>query len=200
MSIRKESMSTKEKEQSLKNEWVKISPIKRIQEKYPFAIELVENGYLQLLEIRGKDLYSLGREEMNQTLIHYFHWITDFSYDWTIYATTLPTDTTPQITYLKKCLSQCRMQMKECKSQRKYAQLQDQERILRINIQTEEQIKKEIYNVEFILFLFAPTVKELNELVKKAQAYGNGDFVPMEIKWEKKLQILKQFFNMHDKI
>lgn len=182
------------------NEWIKNSPIKRIQEKAPYAIELSDGNYLQMLEIRGKDLYAMGESETNRTLLNYYNWLTDFNADWTIYSTTLPTDTSIQIDYLKKRLSVCRDEMKRCKNQRLLAQLKDCEHILRASIQTEEQIQKEIYNVEFILFLFSKKINELDDLTRKAKSYGSGDFLPQDISVEKKKQILKQFFNMNEKI
>ena len=124
------------------NEWIKNSPIKRIQEKAPYAIELADGNYLQMLEIRGKDLYAMGESETNRTVLNYYNWLTDFNADWTIYSTTLPTDTSIQIDYLKKRLSVCRDEMKRCKNQRLLAQLKDREHILRASIQTEEQIQK----------------------------------------------------------
>ena len=182
------------------NEWIKNSPIKRIQEKAPYAIELSDGNYLQMLEIRGKDLYAMGESETNRTLLNYYNWLTDFNADWTIYSTTLPTDTSIQIDYLKKRLSVCRDEMKRCKNQRLLAQLKDRKHILRASIQTEEQIQKEIYNVEFILFLFSKKINELDDLTRKAKSYGSGDFLPQDISVEKKKQILKQFFNMNEKI
>ncbi|MCJ0554306.1 hypothetical protein MMJ56_12000 [Enterococcus cecorum] len=107
------------------NEWIKNSPIKRIQEKAPYAIELSDGNYLQMLEIRGKDLYAMGESETNRTLLNYYNWLTDFNADWTIYSTTLPTDTSIQIDYLKKRLSVCRDEMKRCKNQRLLACLLD---------------------------------------------------------------------------
>lgn len=182
------------------NEWIKNSPIKRIQAKAPYAIELADGNYLQMLEIRGKDLYAMGESETNRTVLNYYNWLTDFNADWTIYSTTLPTDTSIQIDYLKKCLSACRDEMKRCRNHRLLAQLKDREHILRASIQTEEQIQKEIYNVEFILFLFSKKINELDDLTRKAKSYGSGDFLPQDISVEKKKQILKQFFNMNEKI
>lgn len=182
------------------NEWIKNSPIKRIQAKAPYAIELADGNYLQMLEIRGKDLYAMGESETNRTVLNYYNWLTDFNADWTIYSTTLPTDTSIQIDYLKKRLSACRDEMKRCKNQRLLAQLKDREYILRASIQTEEQIQKEIYNVEFILFLFSKKINELDDLTRKAKSYGSVDFLPQDISVEKKKQILKQFFNMNEKI
>ena len=61
------------------NEWIKNSPIKRIQAKAPYVIELADGNYLQMLEIRGKDLYAMGESETNRTVLNYYNWLTDFN-------------------------------------------------------------------------------------------------------------------------
>ncbi|MCW1013450.1 hypothetical protein OJ586_11900, partial [Streptococcus anginosus] len=55
---------------------------------------------------------------------------------------------------------------------KRYLQLEDREKLLQEQIQVEESIQKEIYNTEFILWLFASTTSELDELVRKAKSYG----------------------------
>ena len=58
----------------------------------------------------------------------------------------------------------------------------------------------EVYNTEFILWLFAPSTSEMDELVRKAKTYGNNDFVPQDISVAKKEQIIKQYNNMNEKV
>ncbi len=67
-------------------------------------------------------------------------------------------------------------------------------------MQVEESIQQEIYNTEFILWLFAPTTSEMDELVRKAKTYGNNDFIPQDISVAKKEQIIKQYNNMNEKV
>jgi len=182
------------------NSWIDESPIKRIMNNKGEYIELAEGGFLQFMEITGKDIYSLGNAEVDRTLQNYYDWLTKFTPDWTVYTTTLPTNTDRQIAYLKQCLAECRKAIKDCRIERKYRQLLDREARLLSNIRVQEAIKKKIYNVEFILFLYSDTVKEMDEIVRKAMSYGNGDFVPKEITREKKETILTQYFNMNDKV
>lgn len=179
---------------------VELLPIKRIMNNRQEYIELKENGFMQILEIQGKDISSLGNNEIQRTLTNYYNWLTEFTPDFTIYVTTLPTDTHHQMNYLKHRLAIVRQQMKNAQTKRAYEQLQDREKILLTNIQTEEQITEEINNVEFILFLFGKTTKELDETVRKAETYGNGDFIPRPISRSKKEQILTQYNSMNDKL
>ncbi|SDL75987.1 hypothetical protein [Streptococcus equinus] len=180
---------------------VELLDVKNIINNHKAYIELVDYGYLQLMEISGKDLGSLSYNEVNRTLDNFEKWITDFNTNVQIEVTTLPTDTTTQIADLRHHLSLVRQEKaKLFPTSRRYRQLEDRERLLHNNMQVEESIQQEIYNTEFILWLFAPTTSELDELVRKAKTYGNNDFVPQEISREKKEQILKQYNNMNEKV
>ena len=182
-------------------EWLKIAPYKKIMDNRGRYIELANaRGYLQLLEIQGKDIANLGHEEQQTTLLNYHNWLIQFQYDLEIYSTKLPTDTKRQIKYLTSCLNRTKAKLKKTSNQRTRAQLQDQKQILEQNIKTELMIQKQIYNSEFILFLYGKTVKELDDLVSKAMSYGNQDFVPKVISRSKKEQILEQINNMNEKI
>ena len=68
------------------------------------------------------------------------------------------------------------------------------------SIQIEKQIQEELYNVEFLLFVFAKTKNKLDEVVRRATTSGNQDFVPQVVTLKKKIQILRQFNNMNDKV
>ena len=135
-------------------------------------IQLVDYGYLQLMEIPGKDLGSMSYNEVMRTIENFETWLTRFGPNIQVETTTLPTNTDTQISELW----------------------------LQSQIKVEESIRQEVYNTEFILWLFAPTTTELDELVRKAQTYGNNDFVPQEISYRKKIQIIKQYNNMNEKV
>mgnify|MGYP006981461794 CR=1 FL=1 len=180
---------------------VELLDVKRIINNHKAYIELVDYGYLQLMEISGKDLGSLSYNEIQRTLDNFEKWITDFNTNVQIEVTTLPTDTTTQIADLRHHLSLVRQEKaKLAPTSRRYQQLVDREGLLINDLQVEESIQQEIYNTEFILWLFATTTSEMDELVRKAKTYGNNDFVPQEISATKKEQILKQYSNMNEKV
>lgn len=180
---------------------VELIDVKNIINNHKAYIELVDYGYLQLMEISGKDLGSLSYNEVNRTLDNFEKWITDFNTNVQIEVTTLPTDTTTQTADLRHHLSLVRQEKaKLSPTSRRYRQLEDQERLLHNNMQVEESIQQEIYNTEFILWLFAPSTSEMDELVRKAKTYGNNDFVPQDISVAKKEQIIKQYNNMNEKV
>lgn len=180
---------------------VELLDVKRIINNHKAYIELVDYGYLQLMEISGKDLGSLSYNEIQRTLDNFEKWITDFNTNVQIEVTTLPTDTTTQIADLRHHLSLVRQEKaKLAPTSRRYQQLVDREGLLINDLQVEESIQQEIYNTEFILWLFAPTTSDMDELVRKAKTYGNNDFVPQDISLAKKEQIIKQYNNMNEKV
>lgn len=180
---------------------VELLDVKSIIDNHQAYIQLVDYGYLQLMEIPGKDLGSLSYNEIKRTIDNFEKWLTDFNTDIQIETTTLPTNTDTQIMDLRHHLSLVRQEKaKLLPDSRRYLQLLDRETLLINEIQVEESIQQEIYNTEFILWLFAPTTTELDDLIRKAKSYGNNDFVPREITRVKKEQILKQFNNMNEKV
>ena len=180
---------------------VDLLDVKSIIDNRQAYIQLVDYGYLQLMEIPGKDLGSLSYNEIRRTIDNFEKWLTDFNTDIQIETTTLPTNTDTQMMDLRHHLSLVRQEKaKLLPDSRRYLQLHDREMILINELQVEESIQQEIYNTEFILWLFAPTTSELDDLVRKAKSYGNNDFVPQEITRIKKEQIMKQFNNMNEKV
>lgn len=180
---------------------VELLDVKSIIDNRQAYIQLVDYGYLQLMEIPGKDLGSLSYNEIRRTIDNFEKWLTDFNTDIQIETTTLPTNTDTQMMDLRHHLSLVRQEKaKLLPDSRRYLQLHDREMILINELQVEESIQQEIYNTEFILWLFAPTMSELDDLVRKAKSYGNNDFVPQEITRIKKEQIIKQFNNMNEKV
>ncbi|MVX58963.1 hypothetical protein E5983_04790 [Streptococcus danieliae] len=180
---------------------VALLDVKRIIDNRQSYIELVDHGYLQLMEIPGKDLGSLSYNEIRRTIENFEKWLSSFNTNIQIETTTLPTNTDTQMIDLRHHLSLVREEKaKLSPDSRRYAQLDDRELWLRNELQVEESIQQEIYNTEFILWLFADTTSDLDELVRKAKSYGNGDFVPQEITRIKKEQILKQYNNMNEKV
>lgn len=164
-------------------------------------IKLVEFGYLQFLSVPGKDLGSLSYAETQRTIENFEVWLTTFNSDIKFQTTTLPTNTTTQVADLRLALARVREERSQISpGSRRFLQLNDRETWLKDQIKVEENIQKEIYNTEFILWLFAPTTSELDVLVSRAKRFGNNDFVPREISLLKKKQIIKQYNNFNEKL
>ena len=153
------------------------------------------------MEIPGKDLGSMSYNEVMRTIENFEIWLTRFGSNIQVETTTLPTNTDTQISDLRHHLDLVRQEMSKLSiNDRRFLQLKDREIWLQSQIKVEESIRQEVYNTEFILWLFAPTTTELDELVRKAKTYGNNDFVPQDISYRKKIQIIKQYNNMNEKV
>ena len=85
-------------------------------------------------------------------------------------------------------------------SENRMEQLKDRESILMQNILSEEAVEQELYNAEFLIWLYGDTIEDLHRQVRKAQTSGNGDFVPVIVSASKKEQILKQYNNQNEKV
>lgn len=180
---------------------VELLDVKSIIPNRQAYIQLVDYGYLQLMEIPGKDLGSMSYNEVMRTIENFETWLTRFGPNIQVETTTLPTNTDTQISDLRHHLNLVRQDLSKISvNERRFLQLKDRELWLQSQIKVEESIRQEVYNTEFILWLFAPTTTELDELVRKAQTYGNNDFVPQEISYRKKIQIIKQYNNMNEKV
>ncbi|MGT2930179.1 hypothetical protein ACVR1G_08140 [Streptococcus dentasini] len=176
-------------------------PTKSIMFTRKGYIDLVNNGYLQLMEIQGKDLDSLSEKETLRTLLNFRLWLTRFTPDCQIETTTLPTNTDPQIKHLRHILSEVRQELKLVpEGSQRYLQLKDREDGLKVRISVEQVVRKKNYNHEFILWLWGESTDKLDDVVSKAKRYGNGGLLPRDIPRWKKFQIIKQFYNMNEKI
>lgn len=178
---------------------LELLAVKRILSQPPHYIQLKDDTYLELMEISGKDLDYLSESEIRRTLMNFETWLTNVHADIQVETTRLPTNTDPQIAHLRHHLEAVKMELgRPPLSDRRQKQLVDRKALLETKIRIEEQIKHEIYNAEFILWLFASTITDMDVLVRKVQTSGNQDFVPEPIRLEKKKQLLTQFYNLSD--
>ncbi|HEL0588535.1 TPA: hypothetical protein TVJ95_001166 [Streptococcus equi subsp. zooepidemicus] len=180
---------------------LELLAVKRILSQPPHYIQLKDDTYLELMEISGKDLDYLSESEIRRTLMNFETWLTSVHADIQVETTRLPTNTDPQIAHLRHHLEDVKMALGQPSlSERRQQQLLDRKQLLETKIRIEEQIKHEIYNAEFILWLFAPTITDMDTIVRKVQTSGNQDFVPEPIRLEKKKQLLTQFYNLSDSL
>ncbi|MDO4667504.1 MAG: hypothetical protein Q4A90_06680 [Streptococcus sp.] len=167
----------------------------------PIALSNGYSGYLQILEVRGKDLNSLSDNERQRTIQNFRKWNSEIAFDYLFESTTLPTDTSEQIIESRRILHEVRREMnKTGVSKNRIQQLKDRESLLMQNIVSEEAVEQELYNAEFLIWLYGDTIEELQKKVRKVQTSGNNDFVPAIVPVSKKEQILKQYNNQNEKV
>ena len=168
---------------------------------YPIVVKNGYTNYIQILEVRGKDLSSLSDNERHRTIHNFTNWLTEFSYDFTFQSTTLPTDTNSQIIEGRRVLNIIQRELNDPQvDERKYRQLKDREQIVLQNILAEEAVARELYNAEFLIWLYSDSIEDLQRQVQKARQGGNGDFLPNVVGLEKKEQIIKQYNNQNEKV
>ena len=198
---KKEAGKLEKEMPELDNEWLRNAPYKRLTNDTDSFLELIDGyGYMNILTIVGKDIESMGNAEIQNTLVGFQEWLTKFSQDFTIEATKLPTNVDSQILDLKKHLEDVRSLMKDERRERIMAQLQDRERILLDAIQNETEVKKQIYNAEYILYIYGENREKLREYTRKAKSYGGNDVQIKDVERYVKEQIIEQFNNMNEKL
>ena len=69
--------------------WAELTPLKNIQADRHGYLGLKEYGYMQILEVQGKDLDSLSNAEVKRTLENFLYWLSVFNDDVTFYTTKL---------------------------------------------------------------------------------------------------------------
>ena len=90
---------------------VELLDVKSIIPNSQAYIQLVDYGYLQLMEIPGKDLGSMSYNEVMRTIENFETWLTRFGSNIQVETTTLPTNTDTQISDLRHHLDLVRQEM-----------------------------------------------------------------------------------------
>lgn len=183
---------------------IKLMPIKGIMMNTRQQPLLMANGYakyMQIMEIRGKDLYRISPNELKRTIANFEMWLNQMNGDLTFETTKLPTDTSEQVIEINRLRHEVMLEQNETnKTQRELYQLQERQRLLDNQLVAEEAVEAELYNTEYLLFLFDDTLDGLQRQVYRAMTSGNNDFVPKLISAEKKAQIYKQYNNPNEKV
>lgn len=183
---------------------IKLMPIKGMMMNTRQQPLLMANGYakyMQIMEIRGKDLYRISPNELKRTIDNFEMWLNQMNGDLTFETTKLPTDTSEQVIEINRLRHEVMLeQNKTDKSQKELYQLQERQRLLDNQLMAEEAVEAELYNTEYLLFLFDDTLEGLQRQVYRAMTSGNNDFVPKLVSAEKKAQIYKQYNNPNEKV
>uniref|UniRef100_UPI003F68EEF6 hypothetical protein n=1 Tax=Streptococcus pluranimalium TaxID=82348 RepID=UPI003F68EEF6 len=157
--------------------------------------------YMQILEIRGKDLYRISKNELDRTISNFEGWLNQINFDTTFYTTKLPTDTSEQVIEMNRLRNQIRRELNNMeRSEKELYQLQERQRLLENQLLAEEAVESELYNTEYLLFIFDDSIEGLQRKVNRVMTAGNNDFVPKLVSLEKKEQIYKQYNNQNEKI
>ena len=168
----------------------------------PGAPIALSNGYgfIQILEIKGKDIEVLSISEQIDTISSYMQYLSGAIFDFTEQTTTLPTNTETQISEKRAILDEVIHQLLDPHlEERKKAQLEYRREILIHNIIVDEIVGREQYNTEFFIWIYGNSLQELESYVNLSNTLSIG-FRPSPIFVEKKEQILKQYNNLNERI
>lgn len=166
----------------------------------PIALSNGYAGYLQILEVYGKDVGTLSVEEQEQAILSFTKWLAGMNFDFAEQTTTLPTDTRKQQQNILKVLTDLRYQLDSGRlSEKERVQLTRRTDILLHNLMILEIVGNEQYNTEFFIWILADTLPELENRVKTALTLTSG-FLPHVISAKKKEMILKQYYNSNEPV
>lgn len=166
----------------------------------PIALSNGYAGYLQILEVYGKDVGTLSDEEQDQAILSFTKWLSGMNFDFAEQTTTLPTDTRKQQQNILKVLTDLRYRLDSGRlSEKERVQLTRRTDILLHNLMILEIVGNEQYNTEFFIWILADTLPELESRVKTALTLTSG-FVPHVVSANKKEMILKQYYNSNEPV
>ncbi|MGT2908244.1 hypothetical protein [Streptococcus dentiloxodontae] len=180
---------------------LEIINIKRLVPVKDFPLQTKDDNYIQLLEIEGQELSSMTYDERQLVIGSFYQWLNSFTYDWQFETTTLPTDTRSQSMNFRQLLQKLQEELFEAErqgsSERKITQLKEREKLIRNSLFLEDIVADSLYNSEFIMWVYADTIEELDLIVRRAPL---GIIKPKVISSEKKRQLIKQYYNQNEKV
>lgn len=182
---------------------IKFLDVKCINTTLPNApIELTNNyaKYLQLYEIKGKDLNIISRAERLRITENYREFLEIFVDPITFESTTLLTDTSSQTKEMERVNTIIRKELLDVTlDARKRAQLEDRQMILKQNIFRENRVNENLFNKEYVMWFFSDTIEDLQRQERLIVQASNYDFAPKPMSIEKKKQIIRQFYNQNER-
>lgn len=157
--------------------------------------------YMQILEIQGKDIYKISVNERLRSIANFESWLSRMAYDLTFVTTKLPTNTTKQVSELYRLKSEIEHQLSEPSlSENQRYQLEERHMLIMEQIEIQEIVEAQLYNTEYLLFLFADSLSELEEQIRRSDSSGDNDFVPSVVSYERKVQFYKQYNNQNERV
>lgn len=166
----------------------------------PIALANGYSGYLQIMEVYGKDIAALSDNERDGAILSFTQWLSGTPFDTQIQSTTLPTNTRIQIEELVRIQEQVRYDLLDPDlTDKERWQLNQRADILATHILQLEVVAAVQYNTEFFIWIFGDTLEELESYTRLASSVSYG-FRPHVVSVSKKDQILKQYYNYNESV
>lgn len=162
---------------------------------------VAKNGtYIDLLNIEGRGVWSLTRDQQDLLLANYHYFLQVFLPDHKYLITPFPVDATSQKTYWGRRYIKVSDQLRMERDPNRIKQLQTQLRYIKDKQQQNFAVERKLRSAEFFMLLFGRTKQELRERRNAAINSGGVALVMNQIPLKKKKEILFRINNLNTDI
>ncbi len=162
---------------------------------------VAKNGtYIDLLNIEGRGVWSLTRDQQDLLLANYHYFLQVFLPDHKYLITPFPVDATSQKTYWGRRYIKVSDQLRVERDPNRIKQLQTQLRYIKDKQQQNFAVERKLRSAEFFMLLFGRTKQELRERRNAAINSGGVALVMNQIPLKKKKEILFRINNLNTDI
>ncbi|MEY8537354.1 hypothetical protein AALM99_02680 [Lactococcus muris] len=146
---------------------------KRLNKTKEAELILVDDTVLQMFRIEGTGASSVSYEEQRMILSYFYTFLSKTNEHFTIETTKLPVSTASQVAHLRRKLRN--LTSLKPTSERGHLQLEIKKNMIRAKIEKQKELEERLSNIEYLLFLYAETPRELHkkskQLVSLARSY-----------------------------
>lgn len=162
---------------------------------------VAKNGtFIDLLNIEGRGVWSLTRDQQDLLLAHYHYFLQVFLPDHKYLITPFPVDATAQKTYWGRRYIKVSDQLHAERNPNRIRQLQTQLRYIKSKQQQNFAVERKLRSEEFFMMLFGKTKQELRERRNAAINSGGVALVMSQLELKKKKEILFRINNLNTDI
>lgn len=175
----------KEKPPHIKKSIAEIIPIVDITENGVFEFR-EEQGFVDILQIQGTDIYSMNEEEAEFAIYHLAHYYQSYQESIKVVSMNFPVSTEPQQRFLLKKIEACQNPLYE--------------RFLVEKLKELQYLEWGRTNREYFLFVYGENEFVVKERVESSKRYLQRCIPLLEMEEEKKIEILYKLHNQNSKI
>lgn len=175
----------KEKPPHIKKSIAEVIPIIDITESGVFEFR-EEQGFVDILQIQGTDIYSMNEEEAEYAIYYLAHYYQSYQESIKIVSMNFPVSTEQQQRFLLKKIETCQNPLYE--------------RFLVQKLKELQYLEWGRTNREYFLFVYGENEFVVKERVESSKRYLQRCIPLLEMEEEKKIEILYKLHNQNSKI
>ncbi|PFZ05917.1 hypothetical protein COL60_22315 [Bacillus pseudomycoides] len=175
----------KEKPPHIKKSIAEVIPIIDMTESGVFEFR-EEQGFVDILQIQGTDIYSMNEEEAEYAIYHLVHYYQSYQESIKIVSMNFPVSTELQQRFLLKKIETCQNPLYE--------------RFLVQKLKELQYLEWGRTNREYFLFVYGENEFVVKERVESSKRYLQRCIPLLEMEEEKKIEILYKLHNQNSKI